>query len=622
MPYYDNNLDDLLAFDGIRQFSGGQASGIQSDNLAENQVQELKNMTLSPQGRVETRYGFANFSTGATTTGTTSVGGLGYYDTATYEQLLTVSSGRLFAIDNSGTVVPSGSAQPALATWSATTSTWGTTSQVWENGYLVSATNKVNMIQFNDLEYLVDGTGALMVWNGTSVKQQGGKVREVTVTTAGTGYTSATAVITGPDLGGDPTTLLAATAGGAVTAVTVSTNSGGGYSSTPTVTIIGNGSGATAKAVMGIPPVGLRILVTSGNRLFGVGSGAERNTLYASDILDAGLWASENSIVVGGADGEEITAVVPYYANRLIVFKPSKIYQVSIPTDMTSAADWVVEQVSSTTGCVAEKTAIQVNSDVFFLATDGIRSLSRSVADDFTSVGLPLSEIIKDVILTINPINIGKSYAIFNDNRYILSVPIGSSEICNSMIVYNTILQCFEGVWSFGAIQLAQTNFGALGRRLAAKSSNGLITNYNGYKTLNSTVANDYKDSGSYYESYVSTRAFIFGDPFASKYGSHFEVSFDKTFSEDVDIYIQRDTDSSFVSVLANLDPSTDELLLPFVLPAVLTASAKNRVANDLRGYEKWRNLAIKVASSTGQFALRQIIAAANPDTIEVQKSI
>jgi hypothetical protein len=618
MPYYSDNLDDVLAFDGIRQFSGGQASGIQSDNLAENQVQELKNMTLSPQGRVETRYGFANFSTGATTTGTTSVGGLGYYDTATYEQLLTVSSGRLFSIDNAGAATR----QPALATWSATTSTWGTTNQIWESGYLVSATNRVNMVQFNDFEYLVDGAGSLMVWNGTSVKQQGGKVRAVTVTTAGTGYTSATAVITGPDLGGDPTTLLAATAGGAVTAITVSTNSGGGYSSTPTVTIIGNGSGATATAVMGIPPVGLRILVTSGNRLFGVGSGVNRNTLYASDILDAGLWASENSIVVGGNDGEEITAVVPYYANRLIVFKPSRIYQVTIPADMTSAADWVVEQVSSTTGCVAEKSAVQVNSDVFFLATDGIRSLSRSVADDFTSVGLPLSEIIKDVILKINQVQIGKSYAIFNDNRYILCVPTGASDICNSMIVYNTTLQAFEGTWSFGAVQLAQTNFGALGRRLAAKSSNGLITNYNGYKTLDSTVANDYKDSGSYYESYVSTRAFIFGDPFASKYGSHFEVSFDKTFSEDVDVYIQRDTDSSFVSVLANLDPSTDELLLPFVLPAVLTASAKNRVANDLRGYEKWRNIAIKVASSTGQFALRQIIAAANPDTIEVQKTI
>jgi hypothetical protein len=618
MPYFTDATDDVLAFDGIRQFNGGQASGIQSDNLAENQVQELKNMTLSPQGRVETRYGFASFSTGATTTGTASVGGLGYYDTASNEQLLTVSSGRLFAIDNGGVAT----IQPALATWSATTSTWGTTSQIWENGYLVSETSRVNMTQFNDLEYLVDGVGSLMVWNGTNVKQQGGKVRAITITTAGTGYTSATASITGPDLGGDSTALLTATAGGAVTAITVPDNSGGGYSATPIVTIVGDGSGATATAVMGIPPVGLRILVTSGNRLFGVGSGAERNTLYASDILDAGLWASENSIVVGGADGEEITAVVPYYANRLIVFKPSKIYQVAIPTDMTSAADWVVEQVSSTTGCVAEKTAVQVNSDVFFLASDGLRSLSRSTSDDFTSIGLPLSEIIKDVILTINPVSIGKSYAIFNDNRYILSVPIGSSGICNSMIVYNTILQCFEGTWSFGAIQLAPTNFSALGRRLAAKSSNGLITNYNGYKTLDSTIESDYKDAGSYYESYVSTRAFIFGDPFADKHGSHFEISFDKTFSGDVDVFIQRDTDSSFISVLANLDPSTVELTLPFVLPATLTASARNRVANDLRFYEKWRNLAIRVGSASGQFALRQIMAAANPDTIETQKTI
>lgn len=141
MPYFTDATDDVLAFDGIRQFNGGQASGIQSDNLAENQVQELKNMTLSPQGRVETRYGFASFSTGATTTGTTSVGGLGYYDTANNEQLLTVSSGRLFSINNAGVATR----QPAIATWSATTSTWGTTNQVWENGYLVSATARVNI---------------------------------------------------------------------------------------------------------------------------------------------------------------------------------------------------------------------------------------------------------------------------------------------------------------------------------------------------------------------------------------------------------------------------------------------------------------------------------------------
>jgi len=66
MPYYDNNLDDLLAFDGIRSFLGGQASGLQSDLLAENQVQQLSNMTLSPKGNLETRVGTTNFCTTAT----------------------------------------------------------------------------------------------------------------------------------------------------------------------------------------------------------------------------------------------------------------------------------------------------------------------------------------------------------------------------------------------------------------------------------------------------------------------------------------------------------------------------------------------------------------------------
>jgi len=91
MPYYDNNLDDLLAFDGIRSFLGGQASGLQSDLLAENQVQQLQNMTLSPKGNLETRVGTTNFCTTATSA-VGSVGGMRYYETAANEQLLTVTT--------------------------------------------------------------------------------------------------------------------------------------------------------------------------------------------------------------------------------------------------------------------------------------------------------------------------------------------------------------------------------------------------------------------------------------------------------------------------------------------------------------------------------------------------
>ena len=90
MPYYSDNLDDVLSFDGIRSFTGGQASGLQSDLLSENQVQELYNMTLSPKGNLETRVGTTSFATGATSA-VTSVGGMRYYETSVNQQLVTVT---------------------------------------------------------------------------------------------------------------------------------------------------------------------------------------------------------------------------------------------------------------------------------------------------------------------------------------------------------------------------------------------------------------------------------------------------------------------------------------------------------------------------------------------------
>jgi hypothetical protein len=61
---------------------------------------------------------------------------------------------------------------------------------------------------------------------------------------------------------------------------------------------------------------------------------------------------------------------------------------------------------------------------------------------------------------------------------------------------------------------------------------------------------------------------------------------------------------------------------LPFTLPAILPTSVKKRLASDLRTYEKWRLLNIKITSAANKMAIRQITAAANPDTIEVQKSL
>ena len=619
MPYYSDNLDDLLAFDGIRSFAGGQASGLQSDLLAENQVQQLVNMTLSPKGSLETRRGVTNFNTTATSQ-EGSIGGMRYYDTAQNEDLVTVTQGRLYSINSNG----SATLHPADEIWNSftgATRTWDNENQQWADGFSTAYDVKVSMAQFNDKMYIADSDGPLYYYDGDIATRQGGKVRAITISTGGTGYTSATAIVTGPDWGGTLPTLITQVAGGAVTSVTV-VDGGSGYSGAPTVTIIGNGSGATATATVSPPPLNLRLLINTGNRLFGVGSAGNRNTLYASDILDASIWDSANSAVINGDDGDEITAIVPYYENRIIVFKKRRIFQVTIPPSMTSAADWVIQLISNNTGCVADGSAVQVNSDIFFLSDDGIRSLVRSAADDFTSVGLPISEVIKDVIQDINVAEIGISTAAFYDNRYFLAVPTGSNDFNDTIIVYNTVLGAFEGTWTPNVMQFTLSNFQDEGLRLMMKSTTGQIQKYSGYKSPAQVTTYDYQDAGVDYESYVRTKDFNFGDPFAEKHGSHFEVVFDDSFSTDTTISIQRDIDVGDIDVQPNLNVSSAALTLPFVLPAQLPTSVKKRIASDLRAYQKWRLLNIKITSAANKLAIRQITAAANPDTIEVQKNI
>ncbi len=579
----------------------------------------MVNMTLSPKGSLETRRGVTNFNTTATSQ-EGSIGGMRYYDTAQNEDLVTVTQGRLYSINSNG----SATLHPPDEIWNSftgATRTWDNENQQWSDGFSTDYDVKVSLAQFNDKMYLADADGPLYYYDGDIATRQGGKVRAITISTGGTGYTSATAIVTGPDWGGTLPTLITQVAGGAVTSVTV-VDGGSGYSGAPTVTIIGNGSGATATATVSPPPLNLRLLINTGNRLFGVGSAANRNTLYASDILDASIWDSANSAIINADDGDEITAIVPYYENRIIVFKKRRIFQVTIPPDMTSAADWVIQLISNNTGCVAEGSAVQVNSDIFFLSDDGIRSLVRSAADDFTSVGLPISEVIKDVIQEINVAEIGISTAAFYDNRYFLAVPTGSNDFNDTIIVYNTVLSAFEGTWTPNVMQFTLTNFQDEGLRLMQKSTTGQIQKYSGYKTPAQVTTADYQDAGVDYESYVRTADMDFGDPFAEKHGSHFEVVFDDSFSTDTTISIQRDTDVGDIDVQPNLNVSSAVLTLPFVLPAQLPSSVKKRIASDLRAYEKWRLLNIKIQSAANKLAIRQITAAANPDTIEVQKNI
>lgn len=605
MPLYIDTTDDVLVIAGSPSFEGGQASGISPSSIGNNQASEIYNMTISPSGHLQTRQGIeqvsANVSSGS------AIQGMHYLDTSNIEEIVLACNGKIFKSTSSTTFATTG-------------------------GTVTSGAVDVNFSQFNNRLYYTDGASNLHFTDGTTTYRQGTSVLSITVTNDGTGYTSVpTVTISAPSLAyGTTATAVASVVSNKVSAITV-TNAGSGYTTAPTVTITGGGgSSATATAsVSALAPTGLRLVRQFTNRLFAVGTGVYRNTLYASDLLDAEVWKSTNSIIVGGDDGEDIIAIQPFFDYELIVFKPNKIYLVTLDPTAVTAAGWVVRLINDKIGCQASATAIFTSKDVFFLSNDGLRSVVRSIADDFYSVGPTITEPVKNVIARINRSYISVSNAAFHNNRYYLALPLDNSTTCNHILVYNTLFNSFEGLWTIAASAMVKTNFSGGYSTNCLKLAIGSPTSQVGhlYDYLDPDLQGDgdteFKDYGTSYTSYVVTKAYDFDDKIAKKYGSHYEMEYYFSTATGCTIGMKRETDSQYVTIGSDVDTSTPGgLTLPFTLPATLSAQTYNFRADSLRSYQKWRNMKFKMEAPSRKLSIKQIMLAANPDTIEVQKII
>jgi hypothetical protein len=607
MAYYIDNTDDVLVIAGSSSFEGGQVSGIVPYLIQNNQASELFNMTISPSGTLQTRMGTETISTTFSTG--SAIQGLHYFDTPTIEEIVLASDGKIFR------------------TTSATTlSTTG--------GTVSSGAVDVNFSQFNNKLFYTDGASFLQFTDGTNSFRQGTSVLSIAVTNEGSGYTSTPTVTVGaPNLAyGTTTTATATVVSNKVTAITVVV-AGSGYTSAPTVTISGgSGSGATATAsVSALAPTGLKLVKQFTNRLFAVGTGTDRNTLFSSDLLDPEVWKTTNSIVVGGDDGQDIVAIQPFFDYELLVFKPSKIYLVTVDPTASTAAGWTVRLINDRIGCIAGRSVSFAGKDVYFLAEDGIRSVQRSLSDDYFIVGVPISEAIKDVIARINKNFYSKCLGQFHNNRYYLSVPLDSATTNSHTIVYNLLFNAFEGYWNIGASAMYQTNFSSgytvTGPKLAIGTPTGKLGHSFDYLDPDTEADGDtqFRDFGTAgtYSSYLITKAYDFDDRIAQKYGSHYEIEFYFSSSTGATISMKRESDSQFVTLGTNVNTATPGgLTLPFTLPATLSAQTTNMRADSLRSYQKWRNMRIKVEAPLKKLAVRSVILAANPDTIQVQKNI
>jgi hypothetical protein len=91
----------------------------------------------------------------------------------------------------------------------------------------------------------------------------GGGVESISVSAGGSAYVQATTSVTITGGGGTGATATATVTGGAVTAITV-TNQGSGYTSGPTVAVVGAGTLATGVAVLNDLVSKVRVAVSGG----------------------------------------------------------------------------------------------------------------------------------------------------------------------------------------------------------------------------------------------------------------------------------------------------------------------------------------------------------------------
>ena len=400
-------------------------------------------------------------------------------------------------------------------------------------------------------------------------------------------------------------------------------------------------------------PANSKYLIANSGRVFAYDPSG--NQIFVSTILPD-LAATSTLFTLGattinpfkvGTGAETVTGMYSGVGFNVVVFCENSIYLVDTnPLTAAAAAagnatsTFKVRQVSNRSGAVSHRAVAQVGEDLIFLASDGVRSLKRTMAEEMVAEqsGV-ISYPIQDLIDSINwSAAAQKAAATFWNGLLLISVPILSSTENNCVLVYSADTNSWIGYWqgnpdyNIKPVDFCIAAFGGYAEKLLTLDKVGIPLEFRDYVSPQNAVATDYQDNfdGSNYRDTAwkaVTRGMTFGDQLSPKSPEFCEWEFDRSNAK-VDIIPILDGDDAD-RLVTDLETGVGAVTLTSsgpVLPFTLSGTKVRRFRYSLTQYDPFRELQFRIEQSTGDtgsskyVSLRSIHSGAFMDTMEADQ--
>jgi hypothetical protein len=295
-------------------------------------------------------------------------------------------------------------------------------------------------------------------------------------------------------------------------------------------------NGTTSAVLGGSPPICKSVKLHK-NYLFLAGNATYPSRLYWCDLDTPETWNALSFVDVNPNDGDLITGLDVSF-DSLIITKEYNTYLLygDTPTYTEGLTLWRIKRANTSSGSVNQGSIAMTGQGLIDLSRNaGVQAMGGATTDTTLNFDAlrsnMLSADISPVIAGINESRITQAEAISWDNKYILSVPYGSSTTNNLNLVYDYYAGGWV-IWNIPANNWCIYRDSGVDNLFFGSCTDGFV---------HKITKNIYNDNGSAISAYYKTKDIDSGSPSNDKIYRRYYMTLNK--SDDFGVTVEHNVD-------------------------------------------------------------------------------